>query len=69
MNKGRIFDIIILIVFFGIYIIILNVDKNIDNCNFLCRHIWMPLMIAYYIGRFVSYYLYKNNNTDKKQNI
>lgn len=60
MIKGKIFDIVFIIFSFGIYIIMLNLDQKIDNCNIVCRHIWLPLIIAYFVGRFVSYYNYKN---------
>lgn len=52
----KLFDILFILIAFGIYIIILNTDKNIDGVNILCRHIWIPLIISYYIGRFVSLY-------------
>lgn len=54
MKDRRLIDAVFVILAFGIYIITLNVDKNIDNCSFLSKHIWLPLIIAYYIGRSVS---------------
>ena len=60
MKNRRIIDVIFIIIAFGIYIIILNIDENIDNSNFLSRHIWLPLVSAYYIGRFVSSNKIKN---------
>ncbi len=59
MNKGKIIDIFFILLFFGIYIIILNIDKNIDNCRSLGKYIWLPMIITYFIGRFVSLYLIK----------
>lgn len=56
MNKGRIFDIAFMLLSFGVYVILLNLDEHIDDCSFVCRHFWLPLIIAYYIGRFVSQY-------------
>lgn len=60
MNKGKFFDIVFIILSFGVYLIILNFDQNIDNCNIICRHLWLPLIIAYYIGRYISYINNKN---------
>jgi len=59
MNKGRIFDIVFIMLSFGVYVVILNLDRNIDNCNIVSRHIWLPLIMAYFTGRFVSWYNYK----------
>lgn len=54
MNKGKIFDLLFIILAFGIYIIILNIDQQTDRSNIICRHIWLPLIIAYFTGRYVS---------------
>ncbi|HOI87236.1 MAG TPA: hypothetical protein PLV51_05185 [Lentimicrobium sp.] len=56
MSKRKIFDVVFILIAFGIYLIILNVDKQIDNCNIVSRNIWIPLVLAYYAGRFVSLY-------------
>jgi hypothetical protein len=61
MNKGKIIDIFFILLFFGIYIIILNIDKNTDNCRSLGKYIWLPMIIAYFIGRFVTLYLIKKD--------
>ena len=34
MNPKKLFDILFILIAFGIYIIILNTDKNIDGVNF-----------------------------------
>jgi hypothetical protein len=53
-NNGRFFDIVFVVLAFGVYALMLNLDKNLETCNIICRHFWMPLIIAYYIGRLVS---------------
>ena len=63
MNFHKIVDVIFILISFGIYIIILNTDKNIGNANFLSRHIWIPLVLSYFLGRFVSLYKQKNKTT------
>lgn len=56
MNKSRIFDIAFMLLSFGIYMIVLNLDQNIDEYNVVFRHFWLPLIVAYFVGRFVSVY-------------
>lgn len=64
MNTKRIFDILFIALVFVLYIIILNIDENIDDANFLSRHIWLTIIIAYYVGRMVS--LHNKPNTTGK---
>jgi len=54
MKKDRIFDIVFILIVFGMNMLRLNYNENIDQCGILCRHLWLPLVIAYYIGRFVT---------------
>jgi hypothetical protein len=54
MKKDRIFDIVFILIVFGMNMLRLNYNENIDQCGILCRHIWLPLTISYFIGRFVT---------------
>lgn len=54
MKISRILDMIFILLSFGIYILLLNTDKQLDNCSFFIRHLWLPLILAYYAGRYVS---------------
>jgi hypothetical protein len=47
-------DVIFILIVFGMNMLRLNYNENIDQCGLLCRHMWLPLVIAYYIGRFVT---------------
>jgi hypothetical protein len=62
MTKGRVFDLIFILLSFGLYIFILNIDQNINSCNIVCKHIWLPLILAYYIGLFVSIFSMKRSH-------
>lgn len=56
MAKFNLPDILFILLAFGVYIIVLNVDQHFDNSGILYRHFWLPLIIAYFIGRMVSLY-------------
>lgn len=54
MKTARIIDIAFILLSFGLYILLLNIDPDIANTNILSRHIWIPLVAAYFTGRVVS---------------
>lgn len=50
MKISRMLDMAFILLSFGIYILLLNTDKQLDNCSFFIRHLWLPLILAYYAG-------------------
>jgi hypothetical protein len=54
MKKVWIFDVCFILIVFGMNMLRLNYNENIDQCGILCRHLWLPLVIAYYIGRHIT---------------
>lgn len=67
MDSRKIMDILVIVIAFGIYIIILNIDENIDKVNLLSKHIWITIVLSYFTGRCVS--LCKNSNIIRKKNL
>lgn len=63
MTFHKLLDVSFILVSFGIYIIILNTDENLENASFISRHIWIPMVLSYYVGRFVSMYKRKNRTS------
>lgn len=61
MNSTRLFDLLFILVAFAIYMYILNTDEAIGNANVFSRHIWFPLIVSYYIGRYVSLFKTKQS--------
>jgi len=54
MKIHQLIDVLVIIAAFVIFILTLNSGEGTADCPFLCRHIWLPLVIAYYTGRIVS---------------
>lgn len=65
MKISRMLDMAFILLFFGIYILLLNTDKQLDNCSFFIRHLWLPLILAYYAGKYVSK-IYGKSNAGKR---
>lgn len=61
MDSRKLIDSLFILVAFAIYMIILNTDEAIENANVFSRHIWFPLILSYYIGRYVSLYKTKQS--------
>ncbi|KAF5057469.1 hypothetical protein DSECCO2_356420 [anaerobic digester metagenome] len=54
MKISRMLDMAFILLSFGIYILLLNTDKQSDNYGFFIRHLWLTLILAYYAGRGLS---------------